>query len=186
MKKKKLIVGIVIAVVAIIAVVLVITNPFSPSVANNTTNGTNTTEPNGNGGNPNPDPDPNRPPNTSNWISPGKFYIEDFECGQTVELLLEVHNGNPTSTTFSVDFRFPDDTVEGYVKGFGSSDWVRVIKKFPVLEAYETYIAEIHLYLPCDAEPPGEKWEFWIGVIDQSQEGMVVTELASRVLVTMK
>lgn len=252
--KKKYIVAVVIAVVALV-VIVVITNPFANGNAN---------IPNGSGNSTTNTTNPDRPPNTSNWIHPGKIYVDNYEPGATVVLELEVHNGNgpgvitynwtiatgdgetqynlsltnsleddsltsillvksnnpadqpvainydaktlsllisglkestervltvsfkQDGAMFSVDYRYPDGLTEGYSAPVGASDWVRSKEKFITIGARETYIAKVWLHMPSDATSPGDKWEFWIGVIDKSQTGMIVTELATRVLVTMK
>jgi len=56
----------------------------------------------------------------------------------------------------------------------------------PVLAPKETRDILIALDIPEDAAIPAEKWELWISVKDASQEGMVQTELASRVPVSMR
>lgn len=173
MKKRKVLIPVIVAVVAAIVCVAVFAGPTEdiPNTGGNLTptNGNNTT-----------------PPDTSNWISPGKIFVEDYEPGKTAVLEIEVYNGNSESTEFSVDYRYPDHVAEGYSKPAGVSDWVKVKEKFPVIGAQETYTATIWLHMPSDAESIGDKWEFWIGVIDKSQTGMIITELATRVLVTMK
>jgi len=134
---------------------------------------------------PNGNSTPMEPPIESNWISPGKLYVDNYVVGATVELELQIHNGNDNSTQFSMGFRFPDNLTEGYAKPTGASDWVRMKKKFPTIGAHETYTGTFYLYMPNGAVPPADKWEFWIEVVDQSQTGMVVVKLCSRVLVTM-
>lgn len=179
MKKKVLIPVITAVVVAIVSIVV-----FAGSTVNSPNGGNNVTPPssNGNGNGNGVEP----PPETSNWVSPGKLPIEGYEPGKTVRLEIEVHNGHSIPTEFSIDYRYPDYVEEGYSKPTGVSDWVKVKEKFPVIGAQETYTAVVWLHMPSDAESPGDKWEFWIGVIDKSQAGMVITELAVRVLVTMQ
>lgn len=173
MKRKKILIPIITAVVAVIVCVAIFAGP-----PGNTSNGGNNVTP------PNDNDEP--PPSGSNWISPGKIFVENYEPGEKVTLEIEVHNGNSVPTEFSVDFRYPDHVGEGYSKPAGVSDWVKVKEKFPVIGARETYTAIIWLHMPSDDVSPGDKWEFWIGVKDKSQTGMVITELAVRVLVTMK
>lgn len=175
MKKKYA--AIIAGIVAIVVVVLVVTNPFG--------GGANNTEPNGNGGsNGNGD----RPPNTSNWIHPGKTYIENYEPGSSKEFILEVHNGNAFSANFTVDYRHPDEPLEGYSKAPSDArGWVWISHRRPELDPYETLMVTIRLGMPTSGgNLTASKWEFWLGVIDQSQTGLVQTELASRVLVTMR
>lgn len=176
MKKKYIA---IISGVVVVAIVLVVVLLRGGGVANNNT------EPNGNG---NGNSNSQRPPDTENWISPGKFYVEGYEPGSSVECLLEVHNGNSFATNFSVDYRFPDGPLEGYSKAPSEArDWLWISDRRPTLDAYETLTVTLRLGMPTSAgNLTEEKWEFWIGVIDQSQEGIVQVELASRVLVTMK
>jgi hypothetical protein len=54
-----------------------------------------------------------------------------------------------------------------------------------VLAAKETKDVLIALEMPKGAKAP-DKWEFWVVVKDNSQTGMVQTELACRWLITMK
>jgi len=177
MKKKVLIPIIMAAAVAIVCVVV-----FAGPTGNISNGVGNTATMNGNENSTPTEP----PPGSSNWISPGKIFVENYEPGKTVVLEIEIHNGHSTPTEFSVSYRYPDYVEEGYNKPTGASDWVEVKERFPVIGAQETYTATIWLHMPSDAESIGDKWEFWIGVIDKSQTGMILTELATRVLVTMK
>lgn len=129
----------------------------------------------------------NSPPDTSNWISPGKFYIDDYEPGAAKELLLEVHNGNAFAANFTVDYRHPDTPLEGYARAPSEArGWLWISHRKATLEAYETLVVTIRLGMPTSGNVTATKWEFWVGVIDQSQTGLIQTELATRVLVTMK
>lgn len=129
----------------------------------------------------------NTPPDTSTWISPGKVFIDNYVPGTSVEYELQVHNGNPHEATFTVDYRVPDHVLEGYERPTSEvRDWVRFSEKRPLLKPYETRIVAIRLAMPSTALVPGDKWEFWIGVIDQSQSGNVWTELCQRWLITME
>lgn len=178
--KKKVWIPTVIAIVAIIAGVAVI-NLVGPNEAlpssenptpsqNSTSNTTNAT-----------------PPETSTWISPGKVYVDNYVASTSVEYELQVHNGNPHEATFTVDYRVPDNVMEGYERPTSEvRDWVRFSEKRPLLQPYETRIVTIRLAVPSTAVVPGDKWEFWIGVMDQSQTGNIWTELCQRWLITME
>lgn len=161
-----------IAVIAIVLVVIFVAPLGIVGDSNNSTDATNTT--------------PAEPPADKNWISPAKILVDSYDIGAQVELLVEVHNGNGNATEFSVDYRWPDNLTEGYSKPTGASDWIKVKDKFPIIPAHETYTAKVWLYIPDGTEPPADKFEFWIGVIDRSQTGMIQVELCTRVLVTMK
>lgn len=144
-------------------------------------------------------------------ISPGKFYLDDedhrtvvrnpageivsdyiihgsgtYQAGESREYQLIVTNLNAFAANFSVDYRVPDNVVEGYSRPTSEvRDWVWISSRTPEIPAGETMAITIRLGMPSYATPPGDKWEFWIGVIDKSQTGWIRTELANRWLVTM-
>jgi len=165
MKKKRVLIPVIIAVVAVIVCIIIF-----GSNGNENSNNTTSIEPSSN----------------NNWVSPGKIFVENYVPGKGVMLEVQIHNGNPTPTEFSVGYRYPDQVAEGYSKPTGVSDWVQIGERFPVIEAHGTYTVPVWLHMPSTAKPPGNKWEFWIGVIDKSQTDTVITELAVRILVTMK
>lgn len=120
------------------------------------------------------------------WISPGKVLVGHFYPGARAEYHLSIHNGNDQPTEFSVSFKEPGSTDNGYVTAPSEAyDWVIIADPTPVLAAKETREVLIAVEMPKGAEAP-EKWEFWVAVKDVSQTGMVQTELACRWLVTMK
>ncbi len=120
------------------------------------------------------------------WISPGKVEVGNFYPGARAEWPLTIHNGNDEPTEFSVTFRVPGSTAEGYDQAPSAvQEWVIIADPTPVLEAKETMEVLIAVVMPEDAEAP-PKWEFWIAVKDVTQTGMVQTELACRWLVTMR
>lgn len=179
---KKYIIGIGSAV-AIVVIVLAVLNPFgiggNEIALNGNSTGNSTANNNSDG----------RPPKDSNWISPGKHFEPAYEQGASVEWEIEVHNGNGHKATFSVDYRHPDHVEEGYARL--PSDirvWIRISETRPILEPYESRAVVIKLNVPItiDIDIPNGKFEFWIGVIDQSQTGNVITELCQRCFITMK
>lgn len=166
---KQRIIGISVAVAVLIVVVVLVTTGGA-------SNGS--TAPNGN---------QSQPPETSNWINPGKFYIEGYEPGAAEELTLQVHNGNAFAANFTVDYRHPDTPLEGYTRAPSEArGWLWISHRKVTLEAHETLDVTIRLGMPTSGNVTSSQWEFWVGVIDQSQTGLVQTELATRVLVTMK
>lgn len=170
MKKHKLWIAALLVVVIAIVCVMVFIKPFDGfSGGNNSTNGNST-----------------QPPDTSTWVGPGKVYISNYTLGASVETKIQIHNGNNVSANFSVGYRVPDNALEGYARmGGDAQSWVWVSNKLPSIGAYSTYEVTVRLGTPSAAILPGEKWEFWIGVIDQSQTGFVRTELCIRFLVSM-
>ena len=128
-----------------------------------------------------------QPSEDATWISPGKVFIEDLFPGARAEWTLSVHNGNDEDAPFLVAYKEPSHVEAGYEPPLAESpDWVVIAETNPVLAPKETRDILIALDIPEDAAIPAEKWELWVGVKDASQEGMVQTELASRVLVSMR
>lgn len=131
--------------------------------------------------------DDQRPPDNVTWISPGKVMIDNFHAGARAEYPVTIHNGSNVATEFLVYYRVPGHVGEGYVKAPARvEDWVIIIDSTPVLAARETKDILIVLEMPETANDPAPKWEFWVGVKDNSQAGMVQTELAVRWLVNMR
>jgi hypothetical protein len=123
----------------------------------------------------------------SNWISPGKIEVGNLYPGATAEYPITVHNGGDVTTEFSISVRTPDNTTEGY-EPFPQMyfDWIVIEKPQLELEAKQTADVLIVVNMPEDADYSGKQVEFWIGVIDQGQSGMVRTELACRWLISTK
>jgi len=127
---------------------------------------------------------------TDNSLSPVSY--------STVDHTLLVKGFKPDATTiitisyvskaqFSVYYREPDHLYEGYENApSGSNEWVIIADKTPVIMPQTTQEIMVALSIPEDYEgefPP--QWEFWIGVTDTSQEGMIQAELCSRWLINM-
>lgn len=134
-----------------------------------------------------------QPPENITWISPGKVGIDNFYPGARVECYtgavcaLNVHNGNDYTANFLISYRYPDHVEIGYVKPTNEvQDWIVIVDPTPVLAPYETRVIPVILEMPTYAEAPGDKWEFWISVMDKTQTGMVQTELCTRWLITMR
>jgi hypothetical protein len=120
------------------------------------------------------------------WISPGKINVGHFYPGARAEYPLSIHNGNDQQAEFSITFKEPGNTSEGYVAAPATAeDWVIIADPTPVIAAKDTKTVVIAVEMPKGAKAP-DKWEFWVVVKDSSQTGMVQTELACRWLITMK
>jgi hypothetical protein len=130
---------------------------------------------------------PNEPPSNVTWISPGKVEIGNFFPGATAEWSVRVHNGNDVDTEFLIKYRYPDHVGDGYSYPSSEvSNWVTISTNSLVFGPHETRDIPVALIMPSGAVSPGHKWEFWISVVDNSQEGFVKTELCIRWLVTME
>lgn len=121
-------------------------------------------------------------------ILPGRVYIKELVSGVVSQGTITICNNSNEPTSFSVKYRYPDYVLaaDGYVKA--STDvpnWISISDISPLVPAHSTRTITISILVPENAEVPGEKWEFWIGVIDQGQTGMVKAELCQRWLITM-
>jgi len=131
--------------------------------------------------------DDQRPPDDVTWISPGKVVVGNFHAGGRAEYPMTIHNGKDVQAEFLVYYRTPDHVPEDTTKAPDIvQDWVIIADPTPVLAAYETRDILVVLQMPKTASDPAPKWEFWIGVKDNSQTGMVQTELCTRWLVSMR
>lgn len=127
------------------------------------------------------------PPKDRTWISPGKVNIGNFYPGATAEWKISVHNGNMKPVSFSVNYRNPDYTADGFsMPPYQADDWVIISEENPVIMPLETKDILITLDIPKSARNIPDKWEYWISVMDNSQTGIVNTELCSRWLVDMR
>ncbi len=157
--------------------------PNENSTVNGGTKPNDTSESNDHGEPTNPG---NETLKTTFGITPGKFFLDSYTAGEPVERQLLIENKNDFAANFTVDYRTPDWVEEGCSRPTPEvRDWVWISNKRPEIPAHETLSITIRLGMPSYATPPGDKWEFWIGVIDQSQQGWLITELANRWLVTM-
>lgn len=125
---------------------------------------------------------------TDNSLTPASY--------STIDHTLLIEGFKPNMTTvisisyiskaqFSVYYRVPDHLLEGYENApFGAKDWVIIADKSPVIMPQTTQEIMIALDIPEDyTKDLPAKWEFWIGVVDTSQEGMIQAELCSRWLI---
>lgn len=130
---------------------------------------------------------PGEPPSNVTWMSPGKVLIGNFYPGARAKYPVTIHNGNDTVASFSVTYRYPDHVGDGYTKpSIGAQDWVIIADTTPVLASGETRDILVVLAMPEDATSPSPKWEFWVSVVDTTQEGSVTTELCCRWIVDMR
>lgn len=121
------------------------------------------------------------------WISPGKVMVANFYPGARAEYPLTIRNGNNSTSTFEVKYRYPNNVEEEYAFPLEEAqDWVIIADPTPVLMPKETRDILIAIEMPEGAVNPASKWEFWVSVIDTTQTGTVRTELCSRWLVTMR
>lgn len=120
------------------------------------------------------------------WISPGVVEIGNFESGNEAEWILKIHNGNKIPTAFTVTYRIPGNTSEGFSMPPSSAQiWVTISETTPLIAAGETKDILVNLKVPSGARNIQPKWEFWVSVVEKS-DAMIQTELCSRWRITMK
>lgn len=130
---------------------------------------------------------PGEPPSNITWMSPGKVLIGNFYPGARAEYPVTIHNGNDWEASFNVTYRYPDHVGEGYTKpSIETQDWVIIADPTPILVSGETRNILVVLAMPEGATSPSSKWEFWVSVVDTTQEGSVTTELCCRWIVDMR
>jgi hypothetical protein len=136
------------------------------------------------------DPTPvfdNPPPEDVTWISPGKVTVTNFYPGATAEYPVTIHNGNNDFTSFSVNYRSPDNMATGYARPPAEVQyWVIIADETPILAPRETRDILVTLTMPANAAVFSEKWEFWISISDATQSGQVQTAMAIRWLISCR
>lgn len=126
------------------------------------------------------------PPENVTWINPGKVEVGGLYAGAEADYPITVHNGNDYPAQLIIKYRYPDHVGTGYSFPLGDiTNWIEVSGNDVDFQPYETKDITIKLLMPEGATEP-HKWEFWISVIDNSQSGMVRTELCCRWLITMQ
>jgi len=90
---------------------------------------------------------------------------------------------------FAVAYRIPGHTAEGFVVAPDYvADWLTLAEDIAVFNPRETRDILVTITIPDDynAATIPDSFEFWVSVIDNSQTGMVRTELCTRVFVKMQ
>lgn len=126
------------------------------------------------------------PPVDINWLYPSSVDISNFHYGARAEYEIMVHNGSVDTVIFSLSVRPADTPSQGFEKApFAFFDWVKVQPKEIRMAPKSTEKVLISLQMTSEYTVPS-KWEFWLAVIDNSQVGMLRTELCERWRVSMK
>jgi len=124
-------------------------------------------------------------PADNTWVGPAKVQITNLRPGNSVGQKITIHNGGKTGANFLVYYRTPDYVQKGYVMAPAEApNWLKIEDENPILAPGETRDIQVILDLPDNAQTP-ERWEFWIGVRENSGSSLVA-ELASRWLITVK
>jgi len=125
-------------------------------------------------------------PDNLTWVAPAKVEIGRFYPGARAEFYLTVHNGSEDSKQFTVSYLVPSQIRGDYKTAIeGVESWVTIEPSGTVFAPRETRQIFVAVEMPKDAEEFAENWEFWIRV-KEDQSGMIQTELASRILVSMR
>lgn len=121
-------------------------------------------------------------PPEQTWISPGKYYVEGLHPGASADIPVAVFNGNEEDTTFEITVRQPSSPKPPY-EPWPWPESVVVSTPEPTLIPGEVKPIAIELSMPEGVEYEEKMAEIWVSVIEQGQEGMVITELVTRVLI---
>lgn len=121
-------------------------------------------------------------PPDQTWISPGKYEVDGLHPGGSADIPVVVFNGNDEDTTFKITVRQPNSPKPPYEPWPWPESVVVGIPE-PTLIPGEVRPIPIELSMPEDVEYEEKLAEVWVSVIEQGQEGMVITELVTRVLI---
>ena len=120
------------------------------------------------------------------WISPGKVTIENLYKGSQAEYSMRIHNGGKSATIFQITSRQPDGIRDDKLP-WDCMDWVQIPQGAVYIPAKSTVEVPVIVKMLKDTDMKGKTYEFWVSVINNSQKGMVQTELCSRwIIVTRK
>jgi len=121
------------------------------------------------------------------WIAPGKVNVDRLYPGAQGEYTLRIHNPKNVPSTFSIYRRSPDSLSEGYsALPVQFQGWITATPSTLVVPAKSVGETLIRVQVGFLDKVSKNKYETWIGVMDVSQQGMVVNELCSRWLLTTK
>lgn len=116
----------------------------------------------------------------STWISPGKYHVRNLGPGDTADVPVTLHNGNSVETSWSVEARAPTNPSEGY-EPWPWPESVTIVIPAPTLAPGEILPIPIELSMPEDVEYDDKRTEVWLVFHEQGQQGMIHTELATKV-----
>ena len=115
------------------------------------------------------------------WLNPGKVYISNLSQGAQAEWNLRIHNEKETENSFSVYVRAPDYTAQGYEKlPPRFYRWVEIPQSKIVVPPEQIAEALVRVKMGNEDWASQKNYEIWIAVMDESQKGMVRTEICSR------
>lgn len=119
------------------------------------------------------------------WLNPGTVEITNLYSGAKGEYYLQVHNPKTITSQFSIYRKVPTSTKEGFV-ALPEQYYNWIIISTPTIDIPAQSVSKVlvTIKMPDKDKVTGKKYETWIGVMDNSQTGMVRTEICSRWLIT--
>jgi len=115
------------------------------------------------------------------WLYPGKVYIDNLFPDSQAESVLRIHNEKDMDNPFSVYLRVPDYTDPAYEKlPERFYKWIIIPDKIVTVGPGQIKDTLITVKMDKDDLAVGKKYEIWLAIMDESQTGMVKTELCSR------
>jgi len=121
------------------------------------------------------------------WLSPGKVNIDGLYPGATGEYYLRIHNSKDDPATFSIYSKEANTCTEGYTKLPPEfNKWIKINPSSIVIPAKSVGEVLVSVTVGLRDKATNKKYEIWIGAMDESQKGLVKSEICSRWMLTTK
>jgi hypothetical protein len=121
------------------------------------------------------------------WINPGKVNVDGLYPGASGEQKIRIHNPKNTEAVFNIYRKDATRTTEGYTKlPTEYYTWIKISPSTLIVPARSTGEVLVAVTVGISDRPKLKKYETWIGVMDESQEGLVKTEICSRWMMTIR
>jgi len=121
------------------------------------------------------------------WLNPGKVNIDGLYPGASGEYKIKIHNAKTTPVTFSIYNREAATLTEGYAKLPAEFNrWIVVTPSSLTIPAQSIGEVLVSVKIGLRDRATNKKYETWIGVMDESQKGIVKSEICSRWMITTR
>lgn len=121
------------------------------------------------------------------WINPGKVNIDGLYPGASGEYKIKIHNAKTTPATFSVYSREAATVTEGYIKLPAEfNKWISITPSSITIPAQSIGEVTVAVKVGLRDRVSNKKYEFWIGIMEDSQKGVVRSEICNRCMITIR
>jgi hypothetical protein len=121
------------------------------------------------------------------WLNPGKVNIDGLYSGASGEYKIKIHNAKTIPITFSVYSREAATTTEGYTKLPPEFNrWISITPSSITIPAQSIGEVLVTVKVGLRDRVINKKYEFWIGVMEASQTGVIRSEICSRWMLTTR